>query len=162
MRRSFHSTFQVYEIPFAGQVKGDGGSSCFSNVEHTGVPALQQWCHQLTVASRERAARTFLTHVKAFAQSIQSYVEGNGEVTASDREYLREKWESRDFLGGGDALGIMGQLGGDFGVDLYSINQKVDPYGAPTGVTPRLCKVGFWHVLIVEICSSSSAFCRNS
>ncbi|KJA29987.1 hypothetical protein HYPSUDRAFT_196279 [Hypholoma sublateritium FD-334 SS-4] len=128
-------------VRLTGQVKGDGGSSCFSNVEHTGVPALQQWCHQLTIASRERAARTFLTHVKAFAQSIQSYVEGNGEVTASDRENLREKWESRDLLGGGDALGIMGQLGNDFGVDLYSINQKVDPYGVPTGVTPRLCKL---------------------
>ncbi len=44
----------------------------------------------------------------------------------------------------------MGQLGHDFGADLYSINQKVDPYGVPTGVTPKLCKVGFfWHVLIV-------------
>lgn len=131
---------------FIGQVKGDGVSSCFSNLEDTGVPALQKWCHQLTIASRERAARTFLTHVKAFAHSIQTYVEGNNEVTASDREHLRKKWESQTFgdhsAVDNDMLNLLQHLGSGIGDNLYSINPKVDADGETIGITPRLCKVG--------------------
>src|SRR5271170_6191908 len=64
-----------------GQVRGDGDPSCFSNVKDTGIPDLQQWCHSLTVSSRERAARNFLSHLKTFATSIQTYVKGIGDVT---------------------------------------------------------------------------------
>ena len=135
-----------------GQVKGDGDPSCFSNITDTGIPDLQQWCHKLTISSRERAARTFMMHLKAFAQSIQSYVQGIGDVTATDRETLREKWESRGFdeaeqyTTNEDPLdAILGGLGAGIGAGLYTLNKpapaKVDPYGQPTGVTPRLCTV---------------------
>jgi hypothetical protein len=134
------------------QVKGDGEPSCFSNITDTGIPDLQQWCHKLTISSRERAARTFMMHLKAFAQSVQSYVKGIGDVTTIDRESLREKWESRGFdeaeqyPANEDPLdAILGGLGAGIGVGLYSMNKpappKVDPYGQPTGVTPRLCTV---------------------
>ncbi|KAF8812373.1 hypothetical protein BYT27DRAFT_7087741 [Phlegmacium glaucopus] len=133
------------------QVKGDGKPTCFSNIADTGIPDLQKWCHQLTIVSRERAARAFMTHLKAFAVSIHSYVQGIGDVTAIDREALREKWESQGFDQPEeydanpleDPLdAILGGLGGGFGVDLYTLNKpapKVDPYGQPTGITPRLC-----------------------
>ncbi|KAF8974240.1 hypothetical protein BDZ97DRAFT_1945601 [Flammula alnicola] len=137
-------------VRLKGQVNGDGGASCFSNVEDTGIPELQKWCHQLTISSRERAARTFMMHIKAFAQSIQSYVQGIGDVTAVDREALREKWESQGFDQGEeygaaseDPLdAILGGLGAGLGAGLYTMNKpvaKVDVYGQPTGVTPRLC-----------------------
>lgn len=137
-------------VRLKGQVKGDGEPSCFSNITDTGIPDLQQWCHKLTISSRERAARTFMTHLKAFAQSVQSYVQGIGNVTTIDRETLREKWESRGFDEPGqytateDPLdAILGGLGAGIGVGLYTMNKpappKVDPYGQPTGVTPRLC-----------------------
>jgi hypothetical protein len=145
---------------FTGQVKGDGESSCFSNVQDTGIPDLRQWCHQLTISSRERTAKNFLAHLKTFATSVQSYVQGIGDVTAADRGALREKWESSGLhnadngesesewkmadLGGDSFEAILGRLGGGLGAELYALNQptpKVDPYGQPVGVAPRLALV---------------------
>ncbi|KAG6820103.1 hypothetical protein H0H93_005415 [Arthromyces matolae] len=147
-----------------GQVKGDGEPTCFSNAKDTGIPALQQWCHQLTVSSRERSARNFLAHLKTFATSIQSYVLGIGEVTVADREDLRKKWESSGNFtinneddedggyGGWESsddpdpyAAIFGDLGGNLGAALYSMNRpkpapKVDEYGHPVGIAPRLAQ----------------------
>ncbi len=127
-------------------------------MEDTGIPDLQKWCHQLTISSRERAVRTFFAHLKTFAQSVQTYVKGVGDVTAIDREALREKWESRGFNeqprhGTQDEedplAAILGGLGADLGLGLYNKPAaKVDPYGQPTGVTPRLCTVCL-HPIIV-------------
>jgi hypothetical protein len=146
-----------------GQVQGDGEASCFTNVNDTGVPDLQRWCHQLTVSSRERAARNFLSHLNAFAKSIQTYVEGTGDVTASDREALREKWESTPLAqhgiaqamawdGAGDAFdAILGGLGGGLGAGLFTMNQpaplKADRQSNRVGIAPRLCAVGL-HSLV--------------
>jgi hypothetical protein len=140
------------------QVKGDGEASCFSNLEDTSVPALQEWCHQLTVSSRERAARNFLSHLKTFANSVRAYVQGIGDVTAADRTLLREKWESSpqdddedmdpEYDGWADSdpydLPGFANLAGGLGNGLYSLNKvapKVDQYGEPAGVTPVLTKV---------------------
>lgn len=94
-----------------------------------------------------------MTHLKAFAVSINSYVQGIGDVTAIDREALRAKWESQGFDQPNpydanpleDPLdAILGGLDGYFGAGMYSMNKpapKVDPYGQPTGITPRLCTV---------------------
>jgi len=49
---------------FSGQMKGE--PICFSHANDTGIPALQGWCHTLIVSSRERATRSFLTHLKTF------------------------------------------------------------------------------------------------
>lgn len=144
----------------AGQVKGDGEPSCFSNVKDTGIPDLQEWCHQLTISSRERAARNFLVHLKTFATSVQSYVQGIGDVTAADRAALREKWESSNLrtrddgglengwtiaqLAGDPFDAILGGLGDGLGAELYALNKpapKVDPYGQPVGVAPCLALV---------------------
>ncbi|KZT24461.1 hypothetical protein NEOLEDRAFT_1134832 [Neolentinus lepideus HHB14362 ss-1] len=134
-------------VRLRNQVKGDGDPSCFSNVEDTGVPALQQWCHTLTISSRERAARNFLVHLKTFANAVRTYMEGIGEITETDRVALREKWESSppddgldfNFASSDFDFGDLGNLGG-----LYSMQnkpaKKVDAYGEPTGVTPRLVK----------------------
>ena len=151
---------QTYATSFSGQVKGDGEPSCFSDVQDTGIPDLQNWCHRLTIASRERAARTFFAHLKTFTQSVQTYVKGVGDVTAVDRESLREKWESRGFdeperygTEEDDPLAaILGGLGAGLGAGLYNMNKpatKVDPDGQPSGVTHRLCTVG--SVFIMQI-----------
>ncbi|KAI0758261.1 Dynamin family-domain-containing protein [Irpex lacteus] len=150
-------------VRLKGQVQGDGDPTCFSKVEDTGVPALQDWCHHLTVASRERAARNFLTHLRTFANSVKVYLEGSADVTQADREALKEAWESSipddasdgDIFGAGwassdDLLDLPGlamladPLGSHGG--LYSLNSttrkepKVDRYGELVGVTPRLVR----------------------
>ena len=144
-------------------MKGDGEPSCFSSIEDTGVPELQQWCHSLTVSSRERAAKNFLTHLKTFANSVCTYVQGIGDVTVADREALREKWESSmpddnsdendwaldDPLGMGmdynmPGLNLAGLADQILGGSLYKMAEKapkVDKYGEPIGVTPRLIRV---------------------
>jgi len=89
----------LYSSPALGQVKGDGEPTCFTNPEDTGIPALQQWCHQLTIASRERSARNFFTQLRTFVTSVESYIHGITDVTAADREFLRQRWESNDIYG---------------------------------------------------------------
>lgn len=132
-----------------GQVTGDGKASCFSNAEDTGIPALQDWCHQLTVASRERAARGYRLHVKTFATTVQSYIQGIEGVTVADRKSLRDKWESTGLDDENnepeDPLqALFGSLGPGYDGGLYSmgINRpapKVDREGRRLGITPRLC-----------------------
>lgn len=124
---------------------------------------MQKWCHHLTVASRERAARNFLTHLKTFANSVKVYIEGVVGVTAADREALREKWESSEGAANDDDdsmnvfsagwassddpfsdLPGLAMLADPLGGGLYTMNRKapkVDRFGELVGVTPRLVKV---------------------
>ncbi|KAL5487951.1 hypothetical protein ACEPAI_6059 [Sanghuangporus weigelae] len=81
-------------IRITKQVKGDGNPSCFSNIEDTGIPELQKWCHSLTIKSRERAARNFRNQLRVFTTSIKSYIDSFAMVSEADREALRQKWES--------------------------------------------------------------------
>ena len=101
-----------------------------------------------------------MAHLKTFATSVQSYVQGIGDITAADREILREKWESSNLrhadresenewgvanIGDDPFDAILGGLGGGLGAELYALNKpalKVDPYGQPVGVAPRLALVG--------------------
>ena len=76
------------------QVRGDGGPSCFVNAEDTGVPALQEWCHELTIHARERSARSLLNNLATFLRSIRSYVDDMEGVSVADRLALAEMWES--------------------------------------------------------------------
>ncbi|KAJ7507726.1 hypothetical protein B0H11DRAFT_1968347 [Mycena galericulata] len=128
------------------QVKGDGEPTCFSNVRDTGIPELQDWCHNLTQASREHAAKRFLEHLVVFANNVKQYVSGIGEVTAADRESLRDRWES-----GNQEVGDAGELNDEDpfaailggGGGLYTMSRtapKVDRYGEPIGIAPRLLK----------------------
>lgn len=91
-----------------GQVKGDGEPTCFTNTEDTGIPALQRWCHQLTVASRERSARTFFAQLRVFITGVESYIQGITGVTVTDRESLRQRWESNDYGIYDQATGMKG------------------------------------------------------
>lgn len=134
-----------------GQVSGDGEPTCFSKVDDTGIPSLQQWCHTLTLASRQRGARQFSKQLKHFATSVKTYVQGIGEVTAADRESLRAQWESSPIDdGGSDATSQAWDENADpfaaieDGGNMYKIKSdlpKVDPWGEPIGVAPRLVKV---------------------
>ena len=102
------------------QVKGDGDPVCFSDVKDTGIPALQDWCRSLTVASRERSARVFLNSIKTFATSVQSYLRAGEGVTAADRQVLRDLYETSL---ADDALEIDN--------DDASDEEEFDEYGYP-------------------------------
>lgn len=80
----------------SGQLKGDGEASCFSNKHDTEIPALQKWCHQLTLPARERAAKAFLHKLRNLAQNVKVYIERiqNGQIAGVNRSTLRLKWES--------------------------------------------------------------------
>ncbi|KAJ7744514.1 hypothetical protein DFH07DRAFT_25631 [Mycena maculata] len=129
------------------QVKGDGDPTCFSNVEDTGIPELQQWCHALTKSSRERAAERFLQQAVVFANGVKDYVAGIGDVTAADRDSLKDRWETCN-----QEVGDVGQLNEEDpfaailgGGGLYTMSAavpqpRVDRYGEPIGITPRLIR----------------------
>jgi hypothetical protein len=137
-------------------VKGDGDPTCFSNIKDTGIPDLQKWCQTLTVSSRERAARNFLAHLKTFATTVKTYVQGVGDVTVDERESLRDKWESGpmdDMLGDMDdqwdnidpLQDPFGAFAGHLVDDLYNIERKPlvkrERRGGRAGVKRRLMKV---------------------
>ncbi|PIL36747.1 hypothetical protein GSI_00436 [Ganoderma sinense ZZ0214-1] len=136
-------------VRIKGQVKGDGDPTCFTKVDDTGVPALQQWCHHLTVSSRSRAARAFLTHLTTFAKTVRVFLQGIGEVTEADRFAMKDQWES-DMLDPEEDdpyySGLMASSDDDYrhllaDMNLYTMKQtKVDRNGEPIGVTPRLVK----------------------
>lgn len=147
-------------------MKGDGDPTCFSNVADTEIPALQDWCHQLTKSSRERSARLFLSHIKSFCLSVKSYVEGIGNVTEADRQHLREKYESQNptdqlVFDEDDPMGsLLNELGEGIGAGLFAIDQKpkLDAQGRIAGVTPRLCTVREHGISSAGVLTSS---CRN-
>jgi hypothetical protein len=115
-------------------------------------------------SSRERSARNFMTRLKTFANQVQTYVRGIGEVTEEDRQALRDLWESTPVedddadpygfaragtassSGESDAYAheldrILGT-----GMGLYQMPArpapKTDASGELAGITPRLTKVG--------------------
>ncbi|KAJ7068199.1 hypothetical protein C8F01DRAFT_1117262 [Mycena amicta] len=133
------------------QVRGDGDPTCFVSVEDTGIPDVQRWVTSLTVSSRELAARNFLTQLGAFAVDIRSFASDNVSVTLADRAALRAKWESGiqelpqvasdDEDDEDDPFAAV--LGGHRGPKLHTVPQvvaKLDRFGQPVGITPRLIK----------------------
>ncbi|KAI0049607.1 hypothetical protein FA95DRAFT_1556704 [Auriscalpium vulgare] len=154
-------------VRLKGQVRGDGEPTCFSNVKDTGIPALQEWCHTLTISSRERAARNFHEHLKTFANSVKQYIEVARDVTEADRATLKGKWESGYIEDHDDEDDPMDDEDDDddipgyaYGKDIFNMDMlrgiintgkglygmppsrapKVDAYGEPVGITPRLVK----------------------
>lgn len=102
------------------------------------------------------------------------YVDGIGDVTAADRETLREKWESDpaddDEDDPDDPMAAFGSgwASSDDGFDmpslgafadplagLYTMNNKepkVDKFGEPVGITHRLCRVSLAYILFRLVC----------
>ncbi|KAF7301325.1 hypothetical protein MIND_00697600 [Mycena indigotica] len=131
------------------QVRGDGDPTCFTNADDTGIPAVQSWVTSLTVSSREQAARNFLTQLETFAKDVRSFADENVSVTPADRDALRNKWESgmqeQPDLDDQDEEDdpFAAVLGGYTGPKLHTMPEllpKVDRFGQPIGITPRLIK----------------------
>lgn len=145
-----------------GQIKGDGEPSCFSNVDDTGVPALQEWCHQLTLSSRQRSARAFFAHLRTFATTVETYVRGIGDVTEADRAALREKWSSSGYSAGNDPHTWNADEDDPFaatlgGQPLYSMPQS-DVHGNLHGLAPRLAKVSNFDLSHIQVLISAQSF----
>ncbi|THH18282.1 hypothetical protein EW146_g2655 [Bondarzewia mesenterica] len=75
--------------------EGDDGNQvvCFSNIEDTGIPALQEWCHTLTKPVRTRAATRYASSLDGLAD-IRQYLECDNEDTDYGRAALRSRWSS--------------------------------------------------------------------
>ena len=81
-------------IRITGQVQ-DEDPGCFSTIEETSVPALQEWCQRLTVLRREKAARSFFRSLKHLGDSVEQYLQVDQNVAAADRDFLRERIRDR-------------------------------------------------------------------
>ncbi|KAG1886363.1 uncharacterized protein F5891DRAFT_1120509 [Suillus fuscotomentosus] len=135
-------------VRITGRMELDEDPSCFSNIADTGVPALQKWCHRLAVGNQHRAAKQYHLQLKMFANSVRVYTDGISDAIVADSKALREKWESVEG-GQGPILYDVGMKANHFDIPgLKGFNPtmnnssrlKVDPYGEPTGITPRLVK----------------------
>jgi hypothetical protein len=78
-------------------VRRDGDPNCFSNKDETGIPALQKWCHEITLGPRERVVKKFLCHFATFLQQVSSYVSNVEDASGNiqDRITLRDRWTQR-------------------------------------------------------------------
>ena len=82
--------------PHQDQVIGDGEPVCFTDVADTGIPALQQWCHDLTQPFREQAALKYLSRLGSLALRIRTWVENIDARpdTAETRRQIRKKYQT--------------------------------------------------------------------
>ncbi len=81
-------------IDFETSADGDEVAQCFVNKEDTNVPALQQWCHTLALPVREAATDRLLVRLRAFAESLRSFIEDSPGVRSDDRDTMISQWES--------------------------------------------------------------------
>lgn len=71
----------------------------FASIEDTGIAALQEWCHTLTLPVREEDARKAMEDLRAFATTLRTYIAGAPQVAEAERKSLRVKWESTMYRG---------------------------------------------------------------
>ncbi|KAH6918037.1 hypothetical protein BKA70DRAFT_1214040 [Coprinopsis sp. MPI-PUGE-AT-0042] len=81
--------------------QNDGPPTCFSDVKHTGIPAVRKWCRMITLARHERATRDFLAQLSAFVKSIQGFARITEGTSAADQETLRRQWDTQTTTSGG-------------------------------------------------------------
>jgi len=74
--------------------RGDGDPFTFSDDTQTEIPAFREWCKDLTVASRERTAKSFLEATKIFVRSVLSYVGGLEGALKAECDALRRRWQT--------------------------------------------------------------------
>ncbi|TFY71113.1 hypothetical protein EVG20_g1901 [Dentipellis fragilis] len=75
-----------------GFIKREGDASCFTRMDHTGIPALRTWCHALAAPAREKATGRLFTLLQSLAESVQRYVHSAGEHDDMDVVGLKVKW----------------------------------------------------------------------
>lgn len=76
------------------QVRGDGDPTCFTDIANTGISALQDWCHELTLASCQRNVHDYFNQFVEFYTNVKAYLQGVSNVAKEDHKKLRDKWES--------------------------------------------------------------------
>ncbi|KAH6918038.1 hypothetical protein BKA70DRAFT_7014 [Coprinopsis sp. MPI-PUGE-AT-0042] len=74
-----------------GNDEDDSEPTCFSNIEDTGIPGLQEWIHIITMASRHRAARDSLSQLSSLTRSIRAFSE-TPNVSIAEKEAIRQCW----------------------------------------------------------------------
>lgn len=67
-------TVSARDFTLLSHVDRDGAATCFSNPADTGIPALQSWCHQLTLPFREDQAKFFWQQLREFLLGARSYL----------------------------------------------------------------------------------------
>ena len=58
------------------------------------MPALQQWCHELALPVGEAATGRLLVRLRAFAESLRSFIEDSPGIKSEDRDAMLSQWES--------------------------------------------------------------------
>ncbi|KAG8740113.1 hypothetical protein FRC10_004742 [Ceratobasidium sp. 414] len=127
----FTSPYPKLDVHLVEQIKGDGGPSCFANTEDTGVPALQQWCHELAVSAREQFAHSQLNNLATFLRSVHAYLVDVEGISAADRTSLVEMWESSM---------LPSKFGGDLGLTQVDPAILAPPPATPCPPNGRRCK----------------------
>ena len=81
---------------FHAYISANKETVCFSDPEETEIPALQRWCHALTLPARADNARLLVQSFLAFALDLKSFLEfGTEGVAERDRGALKAQWASK-------------------------------------------------------------------
>lgn len=68
--------------------------ACFSDVQDTDVPRLQEWCHTLSRSSVKRTALRQARQALQLATAVQSFLQFQLRVSSFDCSVLRHKWKT--------------------------------------------------------------------
>ncbi|KAH8084307.1 hypothetical protein BXZ70DRAFT_1011998 [Cristinia sonorae] len=101
-------------VRITGQIEGDGEPVCFENVEDTGIPDIQQWCHALTIGARSQAVADLLIDIETHALSVQDYAQVVTSVTPEVLSVFRKKWNQDCPENSEEVFGVAQQLLTDF------------------------------------------------
>ncbi|TEB25954.1 hypothetical protein FA13DRAFT_1668374, partial [Coprinellus micaceus] len=110
------------------QVVGDGEPVCFTDLEDTGIPALQRWCHDLTQPFREQAALRYLSRLGSLALRIRTWVENIDARpdTAETRRQIRNKYQTDRSTGKRTKSGIALQLSKEFTEQVVKCTEQME------------------------------------
>lgn len=75
-------------------VQDDGASTCFTNLDDTGIPQAQRWCHYLGAEARDRASRGLLSRIKTFCNSLYSDLQEVKASPQTDWDQMQKRWDS--------------------------------------------------------------------
>lgn len=79
-----------------GHAKQDGPTYCFSDLDSTGIPQIQEWCREIGNTHRRTSWPAVMEQLLALKDAIYYYVRhvDMDEVVQDDANAMRDTWQS--------------------------------------------------------------------
>ena len=69
--------------------------ACFKKPDDTGIPALQDWCHDLTWEARQSTAESVMKSLQILLETFATYLRSMLDSYDLNRVVLRDRWQTQ-------------------------------------------------------------------